>query len=200
MASSSNVSPLSLLRSTTKLHRRQGSISGPGEGSRRTETAYLDAINSARHRIDLANAYFIPEDSLRDALVAAARRGVRVRIIAPAINDARFGRVAARSRFRALLIGGIELYLYHAAMYHAKTMAVDDARVIVGSANCDHRSFRLNDEASLNVYDRAFAERMTVMFEQDLKPTKRFTYESWKRRPLKEKLKERFLLPLRSQL
>ncbi|HTL14973.1 MAG TPA: cardiolipin synthase B, partial [Thermomonas sp.] len=60
--------------------------------------------------------------------------------------------------------------------------------------------FRLNDEASLNVYDPAFAARMTEVFEADLKPTVRYTYETWKARPLKEKLFERFILPLKSQL
>jgi cardiolipin synthase len=70
----------------------------------------------------------------------------------------------------------------------------------VGSTNFDLRSFRLNDEASLNVYDRAFAARMTEVFEGDLKPTRRYTYQTWQKRPLKEKLFEKFILPLKSQL
>jgi cardiolipin synthase len=70
----------------------------------------------------------------------------------------------------------------------------------VGSTNFDLRSFQLNDEASLNVYDRAFAERMTKVFEDDLVPTRRYTYETWKKRPIKEKLSEKFILPLKSQL
>ena len=70
----------------------------------------------------------------------------------------------------------------------------------MGSTNFDVRSFRLNDEASLNVYDPAFAQHMTEIFEQDLKPTKRYTYDIWEKRPLKEKLVEKFVLPLKSQL
>jgi cardiolipin synthase len=70
----------------------------------------------------------------------------------------------------------------------------------VGSTNFDLRSFQLNDEASLNVYDKAFAERMTKVFEDDLVPTKRYTYESWKRRPWTEKFAEKFIVPLKSQL
>ena len=70
----------------------------------------------------------------------------------------------------------------------------------VGSTNFDLRSFRLNDEASLNVYDPAFAAHMTEVFEKDLKPTRRYTYETWQQRPLKEKLFEKFILPLKSQL
>lgn len=170
----------------------QGSISGPGEGPRRTESAYLDAIHSAQHRIDLANAYFIPDDRLRDALIAASGRGVRVRVIAPAINDAPFGRVAARSRFGALLAGGVELYLYHAAMYHAKTMAVDDARVIVGSANCDHRSFRLNDEVLAFLDDAQLGADHRRMFEHDLRGAHRLTREEFERRPWYIKLADHF--------
>ena len=72
--------------------------------------------------------------------------------------------------------------------------------VSVGSTNFDIRSFRLNDEASLNVYDKDFAAHMTEVFEQDLKPTTRYTYEMWKQRPMKEKFAEKVLLPIKSQL
>jgi len=170
----------------------QGSISGPSEGPHRTESAYLDAIHSARHRIDLANAYFIPDDGLRDALIAARSRGVQVRIIAPAINDAPFGRVAARSRFGRLLAAGVELYLYHAAMYHAKTMAVDDRLVIVGSANCDHRSFRLNDEILACLDGDQLAADHRRMFEHDLLGARRLTREDFERRPWHTKVADHF--------
>jgi cardiolipin synthase len=161
----------------------QCTVSGPGEGARRTECAYLNAIDSARHRIDLANAYFIPDDRVRDALIAACGRGVHLRIIAPAINDSRFGRAAARSRFGPLLAAGAEMHLYHAAMYHAKTMAVDDAHVIVGSANCDHRSFRLNDEVLACLEDANLAAGHRRMFEHDLRRAHRLTREEFERRP-----------------
>ena len=85
-------------------------------------------------------------------------------------------------------------------MMHSKLLIIDREMVSVGSTNFDIRSFRLNDEASLNVYDRAFAERMTHVFEQDLLLAKRYTYESWKARPWKEKFAETFIRPIRSQL
>ena len=85
-------------------------------------------------------------------------------------------------------------------MFHNKMLIVDGFLVSVGSTNFDLRSFRLNDEASLNVYDPTFAARMTEVFEADLKPTKQYTYQTWKKRPLKEKLFERFILPVKSQL
>jgi cardiolipin synthase A/B len=166
----------------------QCNVSGPGEGPRRTESAYVKAIDSARHRIDLANAYFIPDDRMRDALIAACRRGVQVRIIAPAINDSRFGRAASRSRFGPLLAAGAELHLYHAAMYHAKTMAVDDTHVIVGSANCDHRSFRLNDEVLACLEDAHLAGEHRRMFEHDLRGAQRLTREAFEGRPWQLKL------------
>lgn len=170
----------------------QCSISGPGEGPRRTEAAYLHTIESARHRIDLANAYFIPDDCVRDALIAARHRGVHVRVIAPAVNDSKFGRAAARSRFGPLLAAGVELHLYHTAMYHAKTMAVDDARVIVGSANFDHRSFRLNDEVLACLDDPTLAAEHRRMFENDLRGAHRLTREAFARRPWYQKFADRF--------
>jgi cardiolipin synthase len=162
---------------------------------------YLMAIAAAEHSIDLEAAYFIPDDLITKALIAARQRGVSIRVIVPGKNtDSDAARHASKAGWGPLLLAGVEIYEYEPTMFHNKVLIVDRELVSVGSTNFDLRSFRLNDEASLNVYDRAFAERMTVVFEQDLKPTKRFTYESWKRRPLQEKLKERFLLPLRSQL
>ena len=170
----------------------QCTVSGPGEGPRRTESAYIKAIDSARRRIDLANAYFIPDDRLRDALVAACGRSVQVRVIAPAINDSRFGRAASRSRFGTLLAAGVEIHLYHSAMYHAKTMAVDDAHVIIGSANCDHRSFRLNDEVLACLDDAQLAAEHRRMFEHDLRGAHRLTREEFERRPWPLKLADHF--------
>ncbi len=99
-----------------------------------------------------------------------------------------------------LLLGGVEIYEYQPTMMHNKMLIVDGEMVSVGSTNFDVRSFRLNDEASLNVYDRSFAARMTAVFEQDLVPTKRYTYAIWQKRPFKEKFMEKIVLPMKSQL
>ncbi len=85
-------------------------------------------------------------------------------------------------------------------MMHNKLLVVDREMVSVGSTNFDIRSFRLNDEASLNVYNHAFADHMGAVFEQDLKSAKPYTYAMWKQRPLKDKLFEKFILPIKSQL
>jgi cardiolipin synthase len=98
------------------------------------------------------------------------------------------------------LNAGVEIYVYQPTMLHTKLLIIDGEMVSVGSTNFDPRSFRLNDEANLNVYDTTFAAQMTAVFESDLKPTMRYTYEMWTRRPLREKLVEKLLRPIRSQL
>ena len=99
-----------------------------------------------------------------------------------------------------LLLAGVEMYEYEPTMFHNKMLIVDHHLVSVGSTNFDLRSFQLNDEASLNVYDTQFANRMTEVFERDLKQTKQYTYQMWSNRPWKEKFAERFIQPLKSQL
>jgi cardiolipin synthase A/B len=114
--------------------------------------------------------------------------------------DSETVRLASKSQWGELLLGGVEIYEYQPTMMHNKMLIVDGEMVSVGSTNFDVRSFRLNDEASLNIYDRTFAARMTAVFDQDLAPTKRYTYEIWQKRPLKEKFMEKVVLPLKSQL
>jgi cardiolipin synthase A/B len=99
-----------------------------------------------------------------------------------------------------LLLAGVQMYEYEPTMFHNKMLIVDRHLVSVGSTNFDLRSFQLNDEASLNIYDAGFAEHMTEVFERDLKPTKQYTYQMWLHRPWKEKFAERFIQPLKSQL
>jgi cardiolipin synthase len=176
-------------------------VSSPAGGSESMHLMYLMAIAAAEHSIDLAAAYFIPDELISKALVAARHRGVRIRVLMPGKNtDSDAARVASKASWGPLLLAGVEMYEYEPTMFHNKMLIVDREMVSVGSTNFDLRSFQLNDEASLNVYNHAFAERMTAVFEQDLQPTRRYTYEIWKKRPLKEKFTERFILPLRSQL
>ncbi len=176
-------------------------ISSPAGGSESMHLMYLMSIAAAEHSIDLAAAYFIPDELVTKALIAARHRGVAIRVLVPGENtDSDAARLASKAGWGPLLLAGIEIYEYEPTMFHNKMMIVDRELVSVGSTNFDLRSFRLNDEASLNVYDREFAERMTGVFEQDLVPTTRYTYETWKNRPWTEKPKERFVQPIRSQL
>jgi cardiolipin synthase len=176
-------------------------ISSPSGGSESMHLMYLMAIAAAERSIDLQAAYFIPDELATKALIAARHRGVRIRVIVPGKNtDSDAARFASKAGWGPLLLAGIEIYEYDPTMFHNKMLIVDGTLVSVGSTNFDLRSFRLNDEASLNVYDATFAARMTEVFEADLKPTRRYTYQSWQNRPLKEKLFEKFILPIKSQL
>ena len=176
-------------------------VSSPAGGSESMHLMYLMSIAAAEHSIDLAAAYFIPDELISKALVAARHRGVRIRVLMPGKNtDSDAARVASKASWGPLLLAGVEMYEYEPTMFHNKMLIVDHEMVSVGSTNFDLRSFQLNDEASLNVYNHAFADRMTEVFEQDLNPTRRYTYEQWKKRPWKERFKEKFLIPIRSQL
>jgi len=176
-------------------------ISSPAGGSESMHLMYLMSIAAAEHSIDLEASYFVPDTLITKALLAARQRGVRVRIVLPGPHiDSETVRIASKREWGELLLGKVEIYEYQPTMLHNKLLIVDRELVSVGSTNFDIRSFRLNDEASLNVYDKEFATRMTEVFEQDLKPTKRYTYEMWKQRSFKDKFAEVVLLPIKSQL
>ena len=176
-------------------------IASPAGGSESMHLMYLMGIAAAEHSIDLQASYFVPDELIHKALIAARQRGVTVRILVPGEHiDSDTVRLASKAEWGPLLQAGVEIYEYLPTMMHNKLLIIDKEMVSVGSTNFDVRSFRLNDEASLNVYDHAFAEKMTRVFNDDLKHTKRYTYEVWDKRPLKEKLIERFVLPIKSQL
>ena len=99
-----------------------------------------------------------------------------------------------------MLAAGAEIYEYQPTMYHCKVLVVDGLWTSVGSTNFDSRSFRLNDEANLNVYDRDFARRQRADFENDLKRSRRITYEEWMNRPWSEKAWEHFVALFGAQL
>lgn len=176
-------------------------ISSPASGSESMHLMYLLAIAAAEHSIDLEAAYFIPDTLISQALIAARKRGVKIRVLLPGENtDSDAARMASKSDWGPLLRAGVEIHEYEPTMFHNKMLIVDHLLVSVGSTNFDLRSFQLNDEASLNVYDPEFAAKMTRVFENDLKPTRRYTYETWANRPWTEKFAETFLQPLKSQL
>ena len=176
-------------------------IASPAGGSESMHLMYLMAIAAAEHSIDLQAAYFVPDALIMKALVAARHRGVRIRVLLPGKHiDSETVRLASKAHWGELLLAGVEIHEYQPTMMHNKLLIVDGLMVSVGSTNFDVRSFRLNDEASLNVYDATFAARMTEVFDQDLKSAVRYTYERWQQRPFKEKFAERFILPLKSQL
>jgi cardiolipin synthase A/B len=170
------------------------------EGSESVRMMYLLSIAAASQSILLSNSYFVPDDLSVEMLVEARRRGVRVQVIVPGVlNDSEVTRRVSRSRWADLLEAGVEIFEYQPTMYHVKVMIVDGSWVSVGSTNFDNRSFRLNDEANLNVLDAALASRLTRTFEADRALSRRITLAEWKSRPWTEKLLEHTAGLFRSQ-
>ncbi len=181
--------------------RAQMFSSSPSSGSESMQLMYHMAVTAAEHSIDLSAAYFVPDELTRTLLLDALRRGVRVRIVTPGEHtDTETVKAASRGTWGPLLEAGAEIYTYGPTMYHCKVMIVDQRLVSAGSTNFDNRSFRLNDEANLNVYDEAFARRQTEVFEQDIRQSRRVTHQEWLNRPLRERIAERFSGLLGSQL
>ncbi|AKJ31541.1 cardiolipin synthetase [Caldimonas brevitalea] len=175
--------------------------SSPTGGSESMHLMYLMAITSARHSLHLSSSYFVPDTLAVQALVDAARRGVKVRIIVPGCHiDSPLVRRASRSLWGELLAAGVEIAEYQPTMFHCKVLVVDALLVSVGSTNFDNRSFRLNDEANLNVLDRRVAQEQLQVFEQDWQRARPVELAAWQRRPLHEKAVERLAALLRTQL
>lgn len=175
--------------------------SSPSGGGDSMQLMYLLSIAAAERTIDLSAAYFVPDELTRKALRMALDRGVRLRIIVPGRHiDAQLVRQASRAQWGELLEAGAEIHEYEPTMFHCKTLIVDSQLVSVGSTNFDNRSFRLNDEANLNVYDKQFAEQLEDVFEADLGRSKRITFEMWKKRPLRQKMMEKLSSLVSSQL
>ncbi|CAN5344926.1 phospholipase D-like domain-containing protein [soil metagenome] len=169
-------------------HPAQMFSSSPTGGSESMHLMYLMAITAAKRTIDLSSAYFVPDELTVKALLGAARRGVKIRIITPGEHiDSDVVRSASRARWGELLKAGIRISEYQPTMFHVKALVVDSYLVSVGSTNFDNRSFRLNDEANLNVLDHDFAAQQIAIFEDDLRLSKNISYASWEQRPRTEK-------------
>ena len=176
-------------------------FSSPRDGTESVRLMYLLAIAAATKNIRLSASYFVPGPLTTEELVDASQRGVNVEIIVPgAETDVPVARYASRSKWGPLLQAGIKIYEYEPTMFHCKVMIVDDVWVTVGSANFDNRSFRLNDEANLNVYSAEFSAEQARIFEEDKQKARLISYKEWKRRGLCTKLLEKILSPFRSQL
>jgi cardiolipin synthase A/B len=175
--------------------------SSPSGGSESMQLMYLMSITSAVRTIDLAASYFVPDDLTTQALVAAIRRGVKVRIVVPGEHiDSETVRSASRARWGPLLTAGALIAEYRPTMYHCKVMIVDGLLVSVGSTNFDNRSFRLNDEATLNILDAGFAAELTRVFEADLALSRPITLLQWASRPWRERALDRIASLVGTQL
>jgi cardiolipin synthase A/B len=174
--------------------------SSPAGGSVAMYTMFILAMASARHSIYITNPYFVPDDKMIETLVLARQRGVRVALILPGAIDHNLVRQASRSKLGRLLKAGIKVYEYKAALLHSKTMVIDSMWATVGSTNLDRRSFELNEELNLVVYNGEIARKLEQVFVADLKQSREVTYEQWSNRGIFSRFLELLSIPVRDQL
>jgi cardiolipin synthase len=160
-------------------------------------TVYLEAIDRAQRHIYLTHAYFIPDRTILHALLAAAARGVDVRILLPAASNHPLADWLARGYYTQCLAGGIRLFLYRGVMVHAKTATIDGFWSTIGTANLDRLSLVGNFEVNVEFYDEMLARQMEDIFLKDILNAHELTLEEWQHRPLLARFAELLLLPLR---
>ncbi|MFD2237417.1 phospholipase D-like domain-containing protein [Aureimonas populi] len=170
-------------------------------GSENVHLAVMMALASAERHVRIAMAYFVPGDIAMEQLLDLRRRGVEVDVIVPGEHhDVEFVRRASRHLWGPLLEAGVRIHEYEPTMYHPKVMVVDESFASIGSVNFDERSFRLNDEMNVNVYDEGFARTQIDLFEADLAASREVTLAQWRERPVARKALDWFWSLFRSQL
>jgi cardiolipin synthase A/B len=158
--------------------------SSPEGGTNEMKLLYLLAIASARRSIDIQSPYLITDESTRWSLSEARKRGVEVRMLVEGdITDAKPVKFAGRHHYAQFLESGIEVYEYQPSMMHTKALVVDGRLSIVGSANFDNRSFELNDELNVAVFDTQVASKLRADFERDMTKSKKLELDEWRSRP-----------------
>lgn len=170
----------------------QIAVSGPDTDWAQIMEAMFVAITSADEYLYLTTPYFIPNDEILMALMAAARSGVEVKVLIPGHSDSWAAKYASFSYIEQMLKAGIEVYLYDKGIIHAKTMVVDGIFSTVGTSNIDYRSFNINFEINALIYDEHIAAKMVTSFNNDLQESIRLDPEEWYDRPFTQKLKESF--------
>jgi cardiolipin synthase len=148
------------------------------------------AIQEAKKTIHITSAYFVPDQQIVDALSAAAKRGVDVRLVLPGVTDHGLVLHAGRAFYDELLANGVKIHHLQVAVLHAKTAVIDGTWSTIGSANIDRRSFIHNYELNVIVLDPAFGQDMEAAFNEDLRDSKPVSREEWSRRPWADRIKE----------
>ncbi|HEX9295004.1 MAG TPA: cardiolipin synthase [Polyangiaceae bacterium] len=173
--------------------------SGPDTRTEAIHRLFFAAIAGASERVWITTPYFVPDPPMVVALQVAAMRGVDVKLILPSRSNHRVTFHAGRSFYEQLLEAGVHIHEYAPGMIHAKTMVVDGRIVLLGSANMDMRSFRLNFEVHALIHDEPTARELERCFRRDLAATTAVTLAEWSRRPLGWRIAEgagRFVSPL----
>jgi cardiolipin synthase len=171
-----------------------------GRGRKKMRDLLRYSIDHAQTSILLTTAYFIPSRRLIERLETSVRRGVKVKLLVPGRSDIPAASYAGRAFFSRLLKAGIEIYTYLGDMLHAKTYLFDECWSVIGSTNLDYQSLRYNDEGNIGILDLSFASQMAGIFEEDLRNSSKLDEETWRKRPLWEKIKERFFALFRKRL
>ena len=148
------------------------------------------AINEAKKSVHITSAYFVSDQQIVDAMIAAAKRGVDVKLVLPGVSDHGLVMYAGQAFYEPLLAGGVKIYQLQVAVLHAKTAVIDEAWSTIGSANIDRRSFIHNYELNVVVIDPAFGREMESAFNEDLRDSKQVTLEQWRNRPWADRVKE----------
>jgi cardiolipin synthase len=167
--------------------------SSPSAGrSTRARMLYQTLLASAQKSILITTPYFLPDPSARQEMVRAVKeRGVEVNIITPGQHsDHAITRSSSRRLYGDLLRAGARIFEYKPAMIHTKSMVIDGMWSIVGSTNFDNRSFGLNDEVNLAVFDTELAARLVEDFTHDQSESREISYQQWRKRSIFERLKE----------
>ena len=163
----------------------------PSTGSTPAERFLALSIAGARHTLYVTNSYFVPGENFMQLLLAAAHRGVDVRVLTVSgKTDVKTTWYAGRTYYEALLQGGVKIYEYQPTMMHAKTMVVDGLWSYVGSMNFDNRSLSFNNESLLVALDKNIGAQMDSIFMDDIKWSKEMQLEEFKKRPLSGKILE----------
>jgi cardiolipin synthase A/B len=152
--------------------------------------ALISAIESAETEVCITNAYFVPHPQLLEALIAAAGRGVDVRLVLPGKTDNAIVFHAGRSNYQPLLEAGVKIYERKERLLHTKSAVIDGVWSTVGSTNLDWRSLAYNDELNAVILGPEFAQRMKAIFERDLANSEAITPEKWRKRPFMDRVKE----------
>jgi cardiolipin synthase len=158
--------------------------SGPGPSPAGIQEAVLTTIYAAKEELIITTPYFVPDDATRRALQAAALRGVRVVLVMPFEADGRLVAAASRSYWQDLLESGVRIMLCRGGLLHAKTISVDRLMGFIGSANLDMRSFYLNFEATLIIYDDNFASVLRFLQMDYISDSVEVHLDQWRRRPV----------------
>ncbi len=164
----------------------------PDDRESRIYQLLLTSIRASKHSVYMTMAYFAPGREMLEALEAAARRGVEVKLILPSVSDFTPVLEAGRASYARLLAAGVEIHELQSAVLHAKTAVIDGVVSTVGSSNMDWRSFSANDEINAVVLGEDFGGEMTKAFERDLAASARINEGAWRRRPLLDRLRQAF--------